>query len=276
MKKCVIVIPIYKSSPSSAELASFVQCYRILYKYDIVVFTHKDVDLTIYQDSIKSNFCCKYFPKDYFSSILGYNTLLKEYEFYKNFKEYDYMLIYQLDAWVFKDVLTYWCEQGYDYVGAPWFEQFGYHEHGKKLWKVGNGGFSLRKVCKFMQITNPHRHYKSLSEVFKSELTTWWRFPICILRCLGYRNTVAFFRNYYKGMNEDEYFCVELERFEKMRLNVPTPEKAAYFSIERSPEYLYNFLNCEVPFGCHAWERYDKTFWSEQIARSNRHLSNIC
>ncbi len=38
--------------------------------------------------------------------------------FYKQFLNYEYILIYQLDAFVFKDELNY-CSQGIDYVGAP-------------------------------------------------------------------------------------------------------------------------------------------------------------
>ena len=30
------------------------------------------------------------------------------------------MLIYQLDAYVFKDELLNWANKGYDYIGAPW------------------------------------------------------------------------------------------------------------------------------------------------------------
>jgi hypothetical protein len=62
------------------------------------------------------------------------------------------MLIYQLDAWVFKDDLMKWCNKGYDYIGAPWFEDFGSYEKGKKLWRVGNGGFSLRKIKYFCKV----------------------------------------------------------------------------------------------------------------------------
>ena len=40
---------------------------------------------------------------------------LKKY----HFLEYQYMLIYQLDAFVFEDKLDYFCELGYDYIGIP-------------------------------------------------------------------------------------------------------------------------------------------------------------
>jgi len=39
--------------------------------------------------------------------------------FYDAFKAFDYILIYQLDAFVFRDELEYFCSLGYDYIGAP-------------------------------------------------------------------------------------------------------------------------------------------------------------
>ena len=38
---------------------------------------------------------------------------------YSRFEKYEYMLIYQLDAFVFSDRLMEFVEAGYDYIGAP-------------------------------------------------------------------------------------------------------------------------------------------------------------
>jgi hypothetical protein len=43
-------------------------------------------------------------------------------DFYKRFRDYKFILIYQLDAYVFRDELEYWCEQDYDFIGAPLIE----------------------------------------------------------------------------------------------------------------------------------------------------------
>lgn len=40
-------------------------------------------------------------------------------EFYDRFAAYEYVLIYQLDAFVFADRLAEFCQMGYDYIGAP-------------------------------------------------------------------------------------------------------------------------------------------------------------
>lgn len=80
-----------------------------------------------------------FFHENYFKSIDGYNKLMLSPSFYKAFSNYEYILIYQLDAWVFKDELQHWCNQKYDYIGAPIYQN-------NKLIGIGNGGFSLRKV----------------------------------------------------------------------------------------------------------------------------------
>jgi hypothetical protein len=66
-----------------------------------------------------SNISVESFPKRYFENIEGYNELLLSASFYERFLDTKYILIYQLDAFVFKDELQEWCDKGYDYI-APW------------------------------------------------------------------------------------------------------------------------------------------------------------
>jgi hypothetical protein len=67
-----------------------------------------------------SNISVESFPKRYFENIEGYNELLLSASFYERFLDTKYILIYQLDAFFFKDELQEWCDRGYDYIGAPW------------------------------------------------------------------------------------------------------------------------------------------------------------
>ena len=50
MKRCVIVIPIYKVNPMPVERASFKQGLSVLNKYDIVIITHKECNINVYND----------------------------------------------------------------------------------------------------------------------------------------------------------------------------------------------------------------------------------
>ena len=49
------------------------------------------------------------------------NLMLSPF-FYESFLDFKYVLIHQLDVFIFKDELNYWCNQNYDYIGAPWFK----------------------------------------------------------------------------------------------------------------------------------------------------------
>lgn len=262
----IIVIPIYKSSPSKEEIASFEQCIDILGKHPICIVTYSGVNLNEYIKHTKK-IQIKYFSQQFFESIDAYSELLRNHFFYSSFKKYKYILIYQLDAWVFKDELQKWCNKGYDYIGAPWFEDYGSYEKGNRLWRVGNGGLSLRKVKKFMELTHPKKKIKTFREILKEEYNGIKSLPICVARTFGYRNTIGYFQNYYnsKKLAEDVYFLIEMQQYKNMKLYVPSPIEACAFAFEHSPRYLYEQNAKILPFGCHAWEKYDKAFWLNHI-----------
>lgn len=46
---------------------------------------------------------------------------------------------------------------------------------------------------------------------------------------------------------------------------VAPPKVALEFSIERRPKDLFEMNNFQLPFGCHAWEKYEPEFWVKHI-----------
>jgi len=133
---------------------------------------------------------------------------------------------------VFQDDLSHWCKLDYDYIGAPWLEAPPITS-GKKPFinisnflinKVGNGGFSLRKV-------KPHIKW------------AWW---------------VSFIFKFFPK-NEDILWTL-LAPFKK-----PNEIEALQFAFELNPEQSYELINEQLPFGCHAWEKYNPTFWKRFI-----------
>ncbi|MFT3825794.1 MAG: DUF5672 family protein [Chitinophagaceae bacterium] len=169
--KLAIVVPVYKISPDSDEAFSLKQCLKVLFRHDIYLVCAEGLAIEEYEKIIQANkgeettVSFMRFPAQYFSSIAGYNQLMLSKDFYKKFSAYQYMLIYQLDAFIFRDDLENWCSKGYDYVGAPWIN-WSWSEHyarfltlprkvftklGYKGYNlVGNGGFSLRKTTSFI------------------------------------------------------------------------------------------------------------------------------
>lgn len=264
-----IVIPVYKPVMTADEKSSLRQCVTILGHYDTFLVCPQGMDTTAYRQVLGSRYNELRFDTNYFDGIDGYNRLMTGCDFYDALADYDYMLLYQLDAWVFSDQLVAWCQKGYDYVGAPWFEDYKSYESGHQLWRVGNGGFSLRRIACFRQLTSlgGYTRVKSCRQVFRDEYRSLKDLLRCLVRCCGPwigTNSLRHIRK--RGYWEDEFFCVVLHGT-KYELRVPVPEEAAFFSFERSPCFLYNNVTKgQLPFGCHAWRKFDfDTFWSDKM-----------
>ena len=156
----------------------------------------------------------------FFKSKGAYNELMLSPFFYEAFLDFDYILIYQLDAFVFYDALEYFCSLGYDYIGAP----VAYHSWygvNKKTPRVGNGGFSLRKVKKC---------HKLLTE------------------CVALPNWNYFLDNFY----EDVFFGMCGIR-DDVNFSTAPIEVAVRFSVDYFPDRFLRRVGNKIPFGCHSW-----------------------
>ena len=74
----------------------------------------------------------------------------------------------------------------------------------------------------------------------------------------------------YVFKNQNEIIITKLKASlldeTKHKLHRPSPEEAARFSFECSPEYLFQFIGRTLPFGCHAWRKFQyEEFWSKYI-----------
>ncbi|NIJ56050.1 DUF5672 family protein [Dyadobacter arcticus] len=238
-----VVIPIYQSHLTKNEEISLRQCMRVLGAYPVIVVKPKSLKLDFITGKYPS-IALLSMDDAHFKSIDTYNKLLISIDFYRTFSTYQYILLYQLDAYVFRDELLHWCQKGYDYVGAPSFHQTAFDAlpaESKEVFAnalsnrryVLNGGLSLRNVPAFI------RYLK----IFNAFYPAW------------------------KG-NEDMLFSQEATRLipMKMFLKLPGWQEALQFSFEKSPAAIYELTNHQLPFACHAWERYDPGFWSEFIS----------
>jgi hypothetical protein len=227
-----ILIPIYKTSIAGSELKSLNQCRRILGTHTKVFVHPAGLDLTFYKNTFPE-IRFKAFESSFFNDIAGYNRLLLSTIFYESF-DTDYILIYQLDAWVFRDDLLDWCTKGYDYIGAP----NAIKGSGNDTWKdnllgshVLNGGLSLRNSKACLRAVKVHKL------IFKKGFTG----------------------------NEDTYFSACYARFFFVRflLRLPSYEIALKFAMEKTPRAAFALSKSSLPFGCHAYEKYDYEFWKE-------------
>lgn len=218
-RNVAIVIPYYHSDLNELEKVSFNQCMKILKDYTIILVVKNTLSETEYP--AKGQVQYEIVPESWMESVYSYNRMMLDYDFYIRFKQYEYILIYQLDAFVFKDSLMEFCDMDYDYIGAPWL---GGHEYGRNIENcvryVGNGGLSLRKVNSMLNI---------------------------LKQCKIEDNTLY----------EDMFWagCAS-ETFKVAPVKI-----AMKFSAERNARKIYRFNGNSLPFGCHAWEKYDWEFW---------------
>jgi len=123
MVSCVIVVPIYKETLTFHEEVSLKRLIKVNKENPVVFVAPKGLLKFNYSQYLaRQNYSLKYFDSRYFKSISTYNRLLLSTSFYKCFLNFEFILIYQLDAFIFHDNLNEWCEKGYDYIGAPWFD----------------------------------------------------------------------------------------------------------------------------------------------------------
>ena len=223
-----------------------------------------------------SDFALRKFPQHYFGDLYAYNHLVMTEEFYRAFSDYEYILIYQLDCLVFASNLEEWCQKGWDYVGAPWLNNPDNPAEG--FLAVGNGGLSLRRVTSALAVLNSKqlledpkergrktgRRSKLLYERldFAPKLKRTIVAAKAFLHRHGYHNNVVWLvRELAKTKSHEDLFWAFDASKVMANFCIPAPKEALKFSFEMAPRYCFELNSRRLPFGCHAWSKYDREFW---------------
>lgn len=230
MQQVIIVVPIYRPISDMVERFSFIQLQNILGHYPICLVMPAKMRNTF---NVPSSCLAEYFNDENFLSRATYSEMLLSEEFYQRFSSYEYMLIYQLDAFVFSDQLSYFCSWGYDYIGAPW---------PRKMWvckkaSVGNGGFSLRKISSCIRVIKERDRIEQIT------------------------GEGALF-----ARAEDNFFAA-CGILSGLSFRIPTISEALKFSVEWNVAKIYNKLENNLPFGCHGWHRDSYEYWRPHIVK---------
>ncbi len=249
-KDICIVIPIYKVELTAIEKISLEKCIQNFNEYSIYFIQPNSLDS--YRISFQNKIKTKKFDDRYFKGILGYNKLLLSNALYSAFEDYKFMLIYQLDCYVFSERLLYWANKNYDYIGAPWiasrntmvkkllsnFDSNNKKRRAKIFFHVGNGGFSLRKIKTFSHITKEFKGFidKDLKRDPKD----------------------------YKLMEDVFWSFRAPELYPEFK--IPNYKKALKFSIDRKPQLALKENKNRLPFGCHGINKPKVIdFWKKNI-----------
>lgn len=253
MEQVKVVVPIYKVNFSDLEEKVLINNLNVLSAHTIVFVCPNSLDVERINEIGKSN-CLEFerFDDRYFDGIDGYNILMLSDEFYNRFIDTEYVLICQTDAFVFRDDLSFWCNKGYDYIGGPWIgspeNKFVNWINGilgklnlKKnkdrshLFKVGNGGFSLRRISTFYNVVSNNRQIIDSNkgdDRFRIEDLFW------------------------------SFKAVELYPDFK----IPYYLEALDFSMDRRPARAVKLNEGRFPFGCHGLNKDNiRTYWEPII-----------
>lgn len=260
-KNTVIVIPIYKkySELIKFELKLLDQIKTVLSNHEILIILPQSLQK---EWSQYSEFKTIFFKDIYFKDKFSYSKLLCRKQFYQSFSDFDYLQIIQTDCWIFEDKIDYFTSLGLDYIGAPWMVD-GFDGYPKeKLWKTGNGGFSLRKVSTFISILEQiESSQKGKMPVFKIVPKS----PKAVIKNWGIRNNL----NHYikEAPGEDIFWCTYVPKiFNQSEFNIADPLTAAHYAFEVLPRFLFEKVtHGKLPMGCHNWLNNDPNFWKKYI-----------
>lgn len=258
-----IVVPVYKQRPDKYEEISFDRCLKVFVDYPVYLACPVGLDTSYYRIAASDNGVSLHieeFEKQFFEGVEGYNRLMLDKIFYERFSDYDRILIHQTDCFIFENNLDYWCK--YDYAGAPWIHRDDVGNLffkrlvldfkrkvkvilGKKndveavLFKSGNGGLSIR---------NPGLFIKMIDKFEKNGILEKYKSP----------------KDYFYW--EDIFWSIEVNKYLKY-LKIPGFKEAVKFSFELRPSICYELNNRSLPFGCHAWAKYEIDFWKPFIEK---------
>ena len=275
-----IIIPIYKEILNDFEIQSVEQCIKVLSDYTIHFVCPEVLNMNFYKTKFSEIENFVFFDEKYFKDVSGYNRLMLCADFYKTFKKFDFMLIYQTDCFVFRDELLAWAMKGFDYIGGVWFDN--YHDNpylGANIWHAGNGGLSLRKTAKMISLLSSKKPLKSLKQLILEKkqlkntgtINLFKRLMLLPNWLLGYKNNLNYLATKYT-LNEDVFYMEACLLYQVLK--TPKVEDALGFSWDRNPAFLFDKLGY-IPFACHAWFREDahykgnRKFWLNQISRND-------
>ncbi len=248
----LVVVPIYKDEISVEELVSVKRLCELIHPENIKLVCPDSLVVEKLPE-ILSNVRVERFADHYFESVSGYNKLMLEIDFYKRFINYKYILIYQLDCYLFSSRLDEFTTLDFDYIGAPWPRKNIYRLFAKvypldlrlggicrlllgKSTTVGNGGFSLRKVDAFIKVL------KKLNWRLKS-----WKF------------------------NEDLFYSHCAPLYCK-GFKVSDEKTAVKFGLDQEPKEFIDKYGLDKPLGCHGWNQYEKSVYSEATRFWKAHI----
>lgn len=261
--KPVVVVPVHRPYPTADEQFGLKRCGTLLGSYPISIVHPAGLDLDPYLKLLPAATPFPVSPS-WMASVRAYNRMMANPAFYRNFRSFSHILIHEPDALVLSDQLIYWCEQPYDYIGAPWFKGFTAAGPHAPFAGVGNSGFSLINVSAIYRFFSSDVRWFGRTAIAKEFLKKIFRrpsvYPVRFLfQALGPAGIMSGAHTALI-VNFDYFIAAQLSNISRLKLDIPHPEVAMHFSWEVNPSRCFALCGNVPPFGIHAWARYDRKF----------------
>jgi hypothetical protein len=275
--KVVVLILVHKPRMTTSERCSLRQCVNVLGNYDIHIICPEGMNVDSYKH-VSEIISFNYIDRFWQSSYKNFRRLKISPLLYRMFSMYEFVLFYELDAFVFRDELFFWCEADYDYIGAPWFEGFANCTDQSPFIGVGNGGFSLRKTSSALRVLSSFSYIRKPRELLWSHYDQNFFSPVpTVLKRRALREKIKLIKNLIIANNtywilndyagpEDFFWGLFVPRSFSW-FKVAPFEAARMFSVELNPALMYRLNKQKLPFGCHGWRKYDPVFWAPHIKK---------
>jgi len=260
-----VVVPVYKNTLSHYETIALTQCIRVLGQYPIALVCPASLPVSLLTAQFPIS-TIHTFADEFFTDVQAYNRLMLSVAFYDSFSTFEFVLIYQLDAFVFRDELADWCCRGYDYVGAPWLRDRDFSGWPEEIW------FTVkRRVATWLNLKKADgvtpRELVSLNKVGNGGLSL--RRVSALRRALQQNSRLirAYEKQPMHQYNEDIFFGIEVNRYWP-QLRIPDFRTALQFAVEFYPERsILTYNKGQLPFGCHAWDTHGTEYWRPVFAQ---------
>ncbi|MEO8614651.1 MAG: DUF5672 family protein [Luteolibacter sp.] len=268
-KDVAILVPLStRAELTEEEMISMRQLQHYLGSYDKFLIAPEGLEFDF------EGFQIKRFAKKFFGSAAAHGKLLGYPGFYREFYDYKFIFFYHLDSLVFSNQLKEWCETELDYIGPPWINC------SDSPWvetpRVGNGGFTLLRVESALKVFRSRYRQEPVAfwlDVFTRNAPRW---SIGLLEKLhqGIPKSKVLKRLLTEwheiedpapnNRNNDIFWSDKAVRY-LPEFRVASLEDGLRFAFEVAPRTCLEMNGGKMPFGCHAWSRYDRKFWEPHL-----------
>jgi hypothetical protein len=141
--------------------------------------------------------------------------------------------------------------------------------------RVGNGGFSLRKIESFLRVIESPRYTIDPAAYWREYCASnpksmqYLHLPKKYLKRLRIFNGARWQMSHWQRMNqenEDYFWSIEGANYYP-GFKVASVETGLRFAFEAAPRQCFELNKRRLPFGCHAWPRYDRDFWEPYLLK---------